>query len=262
MNYNFVTPIREQKCDRRTEELVGLLKVHDRVYTVNHPEDIRGIESPVLILPFFISDTEASELLSALPEGSRVFGGHEGLESREMINSKGLLYTNILNEEQFCRDNALITAEGALSLIINSTDTTLYSMRCAVFGYGRIGQRLTRMLLAMGSAVKVFTASKEEQALAATRGIASCHLWQRDNIDAFHTLVNTIPLRHVIDAETLEKLSPKTYVLDLASGDNNVNWNALSSLSVKGEKASSLPQRISPKSAATAVRNAIFRHLT
>lgn len=261
MKHNFITIDNELKCDRRAKELADLLSQGDTVYTVSSPDDLCGIESPVVILPFFIDDDRAASILEAIPEGSPVFGGHEGSAVREVINKKGLRYTNILNEEQFCRENALITAEGAMSMIINATDTTLYSMRVAIFGYGRIGQRLTRMLLAMGATVKVFTSSEEELSLARTRGISVCHLWQRENMDIFHTLVNTVPLRHVLDSETLEKLSSRVYILDLASGENNVNWSRMHSLSLKGERGSSLPQKISPKSAALAVKNAIFRHL-
>lgn len=261
MNYNFITPEQELKCDKRTKELIAMLSVRDRVYTVSGPDSICGIESPIVILPFFIEDDKAAALLECVPDGSKAFGGREGSATREVINKKGLVYTNILNEEQFCRENALITAEGAMSLIINATDSTLYSMRTAVFGYGRIGQRLTRMLLAMGSTVKVFTSDEEELSLAHTRGISACHLWQREKMDIFHTIVNTVPLRHVVDKDTLEMLSPDVYILDLASGENNVDWSVMHSLSLKGERGNSLPQRISPKSAALAVKNAIFRHL-
>lgn len=261
MNYNFITLEYDMKCDRRARELCSMLSARDRVYTVNSPAETEGIESPVVILPFFVEDAKAAALLDAVPDGTPVFGGHEGTLTRQVINSKSLVYTNILNEELFCRENALITAEGALSLIINSTDTTLYSMRVAVLGYGRIGQRLTRMLLAMGATVKVFTSADEELSLAHTAGISACHLWQREKMDIFHTLVNTVPLRHVVDADTLEKLSPNVYILDLASGENNVNWSRMHALSLKGEKGGSLPQRISPVSAALAVKKAIFRHL-
>lgn len=261
MNYTFITPAYDAKCDKRAKALMETLSARYTVSTVDAPEQIPSYDHPVLILPFFIDDFTASSFLKAMPDKSRVFGGHEGSLTREAINSKQHIYTNILNEEIFCRENALITAEGALSMIIASTETSIYGMRSAIFGYGRIGQCLTRMLLSMGATVKVFTSDEEEQNLARTRGIAVCHLWQRENMDVFGTVVNTVPLRHVMDAETLEKLSSDVYVLDLASGENNVNWTAMHALNIKGERAGSLPQRISPKSAALAVKNAIFRHL-
>jgi dipicolinate synthase subunit A len=243
------------------EELISSLSKKERVYPLLLPDDLNKSESPVVILPFFIKDEKVAELLAYAKRGTRVFGGHIGEETNRVAEERSLDYTDILEEEGFCRDNALITAEGALSLIINSTDETLYSMRVAVLGYGRIGERLTRMLLSLGATVRVFSSNSEELSRAKTRGISACHLWQRDNMDIFRAVVNTVPLRHVIDEDTLYSLSDAAYILDLASGENNVNWRVMNSLMLKGEKASSLPQKVSPKSAALAVERAIFRHL-
>ncbi|MBE6700556.1 MAG: hypothetical protein E7582_01515 [Ruminococcaceae bacterium] len=261
MNYNFLIPKAELSCDKRNLALIKLLKLKDNVYTLNSAEEMLGIENPIVILPFFIQDEVAASFLKNLDDGSQVFGGHEGEICRSIINSKNLSYVNILNEEQFCKENALITAEATLALIINATDTTLYSMRVAVFGYGRIGQRLTRMLLSLGATVRVFSSSDEELTRAKTQGISACHLWQRESMDIFHTVVNTIPLRHVINQETLSQLNENVYILDLASGENNVDWKAMNTFTLHGERAGSLPAKVSPKSAALAVKNAIFRHL-
>ncbi len=261
MTYTFITPDYNLSCDKRAEWLIKILSQKDEVLSVASPLEAKGVENPVIILPFFMDDNSAAHFLTSAPEGCQVFGGHEGILTRAVINERGLFYRDVLNEEAFCKDNALITAEAALGLIINSTSTTIHSMRVAILGYGRIGQRLCRMLLALGASVVVFSSSDEELALAKTRGIASCHLWQREKMNAFMTVVNTIPLRHVIDRDTLEKMSPDAYVLDLASGENNVNWATLHSLGIKGEKAGSLPQKVSPRSAAVALKNSIFRQL-
>ena len=111
MKHNFIIPDNDLKCDRRAGELIDLLSQKDNVYTVSSPDDVCGIEAPVVVLPFFIDDEKAAAILEEIPEGSPVFGGHEGQSVREVINKKGLVYTNILNEEQFCRENARITAE-------------------------------------------------------------------------------------------------------------------------------------------------------
>ena len=261
MKHSFLIVSSEGQLDKRMDILSSSLAKKENVYAQVLPEDVLKYENPIIVLPFFIKDEEASRMLSLARPGTRVFGGHEGMLTRSVIDGLSLQYTDILSEEQFCHDNALITAEGALSLIINSTDETLYSMRVAVFGSGRIGERLTRMLLGLGATVRVFSSNEDELARAKMRGISACHLWQRSNMEIFRALVNTIPLRHVIDRDTLLSLSDSTYILDLASGENNVNWKTMNSLSLKGEKASSLPNKISPKSAALAVERAIFRHL-
>jgi len=261
MDNDFLIVSSDGNPDRRMEFLTSALSKKERVYTVSSPEEITSYKRPVIILPFFIKDEKAGALLSAVPRGTAVFGGHVGEETRKAIADGELVYTDVLEEEQFCRDNALITAEGALSLIINSTEETLYSMRIAVLGYGRIGERLTRMLLGLGATVRVFSSNEEELSRAKTRGISACHLWQRDNMEIFRAVVNTVPLRHVVDEDTLMAMSESAYILDLASGENNVNWKVMTSLKIKGEKASSLPAKVSPRSAALAVERAIFRHL-
>ena len=261
MENDFLIVSSDGNIDKRMEYLTEALSKKERVYPVNCADDIVGYERPVIILPFFIKDEKARDILSLAKRGTLVFGGHPGELTRQIIEEASLVYTDILSEEQFCRDNALITAEGALSLIINSTEETLYSMRVAILGYGRIGERLARMLLGLGATVRIFSSNEEELSRAKTRGISACHLWQRENMDIFRAIVNTVPLRHVIDEETIFSLSDSAYILDLASGENNVNWKAMNSLKLKGEKASSLPTKISPKSAALAVERAIFRHL-
>ncbi len=261
MKHDFLIVSSDGKLDRRIDELFCSLSKKEEVRLVDSPDLLKLGDASVLILPFFINDERARLFLEECPEGATVFGGHPTESLIGLITEKKLRYTDILSDEQFCRDNALITAEGALSLIINSTDETLYSMRVAVFGYGRIGERLTRMLLGLGATVRVFSSNEDELSRAKTRGISACHLWQRENMDIFRALVNTVPLRHVIDEDTLVSLSDTAYILDLASGENNVNWRAMNSLSIKGEKASSLPTKVSPRSAALAVERTIFRHL-
>jgi dipicolinate synthase subunit A len=175
---------------------------------------------------------------------------------------KGIFHVDLLSDEEFCQANALITAEAALSCIICSTENSIHNSLVAVFGYGRIGKRLTGMLLDLGASVKVFTSNKDELSLLSTRGIPSGHLWQRQDIDSFSTVVNTVPLRHIIPRDTLARLDKSTYVLDLASGSNNVDWAHLKLLGLKGEHATSLPGKISPVSAAAAMERAILKHLS
>lgn len=261
MENDFLIVPSDLSIDKRMDYLIQALMKKERVYLLSSPEDIALYKKPVIILPFFIKDERARDFLLYAKNGATVFGGHTGELTEQVIRDNGLSYTDILSEEQFCRDNALITAEGALSLIINSTEETLYSMRVAILGYGRIGERLARMLLGLGATVRVFSSNEEELSRAKTRGISACHLWQRDNMDIFRAIVNTVPVRHVIDEDTLLSMSESAYILDLASGENNVNWRVMNSLKIKGEKAGSLPTKVSPKSAALAVERAIFRHL-
>ena len=218
-------------------------------------------ENAVYVLPFSISERGTISLLNSFPPGCIAFGGAPGDEAREICKAKNIRYIDILADEEFCADNALICAEAALSLLISSTETALNGSRIAIFGYGRIGSRLCRMLLGHGVSVVVYTSDKKELNALSTRGIPSSHLWQRQDIDSFSSIVNTIPLHHVIPRETLSCLDSRTYILDLASGNNNVDWAGVKLLGLHGEHATALPGKVSPSSAAAVLEKAIFKYL-
>ncbi len=215
----------------------------------------------VFILPFSITEQSALRLIVALPENCLTFGTALGSETLRLMAKKNITHIDIMSDEEFCLENARLTAEAALALLISSTETSLYAMRCAIFGYGRIGSRFTQMLLAHGASVKVFTSNKKELDALDARGIASSHLWQRQDIDSFSAIINTIPLHHVIPRDTLSSLDSRAIVLDLASGNNNVDWAGVKLLGLKGEHATALPGKYSPSSAAAVLEKAILKHL-
>ncbi len=252
----------ETLLDKRMARLRDRLeKSYKTTLLPDSHKDFSDMENAIFVLPFSLSPSRMCALISSLPKNSRTFGGPLNEEMSQLAFDRKIRHVDLLSDEEFCQDNALLTAEAALACLISSTDTSLFGMRCAVFGYGRIGKRLTRMFLTHGATVLVFTSDKEELSLLASRGIASSHLWQRQDIDSFDALVNTIPLHHVIPRETLLVLDSSAFVLDLASGSNNVDWATLKLLGLKGEHATSLPGRVSPASAAAAMEKAILKHL-
>lgn len=247
------------------KRMVYLQKRLDKKFTTflcpSGQRDFEAFENGVYIFPFSLSAGTVFSLLNALPENSYTFGAGLCDEAKVLAHKKRICHTDILTDEQFCRDNAHITAEGALSLVISSTEMILRGMRIAVFGYGRIGSRLVTMLLSLGASVKVFTSNKEELSALKVRGIPYSHLWQRQDIGSFSCIVNTIPLHHVIPKDTLANLDKSTYILDLASGSNNVDWAGVKLLGLRGEHATSLPGKISPHSAAAVLENTIMKYL-
>ncbi len=263
MDKRFILITPEQTLlDKRMARLKERLeKCYKTTLLPDSHTDFSNMENSVFVLPFSLSRERMSSLFSSIPMGEQTFGGELSDEALQIARERKIHHTNLLSDEEFCQDNALLTAEAALACLISSTETSLYGMRCAVFGYGRIGKRLTRMLLTHSASVKVFTSDKEELSCLSSRGIASSHLWQRQDIDSFSAIINTIPLHHVIPRDTLLVLDVSTFVLDLASGANNVDWASLKVLGLRGEHATSLPGKVSPASAAAVMEKAILKHL-
>ncbi|MBQ9976141.1 MAG: hypothetical protein IJP16_06480 [Clostridia bacterium] len=248
--------------DKRMVRLKERLEKKHRTTLIPVTErNLDGFENPVFLLPFSISPQALSSFIAILPEKAVCFGGGLDEESSRLAVKKGVRHINLLSDENFCQENARLTAEAALGILISSTETSLYGMRCAIFGYGRIGSRLATMLLSHGASIKVFTSSKSELDALSTRGIPCAHLWQRQDIDSFKCIVNTVPLHHVIPRDTLSRLDSRTLILDLASGSNNVDWAGVKLLGLNGEHATSLPGRFSPMSAAAVIERTVMKYL-
>ena len=263
MDYNFIILTPENTLlDKRMVYLKARLERKWR--TTLLPSNERVFDpspSTVFVLPFSISAHSIANLIASLPDGCTTFGGALGDDGAAIAEIKNIRHINVLSDEEFCSENAALTAEAALSLVISSTETSLHGMRTALFGYGRIGSRLARMLLSHGASLKVFTSNKKELDELRQRGINSSHLWKRQDIDSFSAIINTIPLHHVIPRDTLACLDRGAVIIDLASGNNNVDWAGMKLLGIKGEHATALPGRFSPMSAAAVLERAILKHL-
>ena len=82
--------------------------------------------------------------MALLPESATVYAcgpGHPDGDGRVID-----LWAN----EALIRENAALTAEGALVAAMRASDTAIRDARCLVIGWGRIGRALTERLVGLG----------------------------------------------------------------------------------------------------------------
>lgn len=142
-------------------------------------------------------------------------------------------------------ENAALTAEGAVELILRRSDRALAGQSALVVGYGRIGTLLAARLAALGAHVTV--AARSASALAAAR-ISGHNSVDISNIPAsYDIVVNTVP------APILSGSFGAALCLDLASAPGG--WADDTSVL----KAPGLPGLYAPRSGADVMANAIYR---
>lgn len=214
----------------------------------------------VLVLPL---GTPAHQVLSALQsvcEGSYVFGGSITPEGSAYARQHGITYTNILDDDTFCIQNAIPTAEGVIKTAIANTDRTLCGMRVQVLGYGRVGQAVCRMLLAFGADVTAFTPSDKEIAWGQMYCIRAVPFTELHAHLAFAQLIiNTAPAP-VLGPEELDMVPEDTLIIDVATGGGvdymHAEKRELNAMLLKG-----IPGVDAPVSAAQYIEESIFRTL-
>ena len=172
---------------------------------------------------------------------------------------EGRSIVNLWKDEQLIRDNAALTAEGALSTAMSASRRSLRALPALVIGWGRIGRALTEMLVALG--VDTMVASRQESHCnqAVERGAEAANASAiADVLPGRKLIVNTAP-GMVLDVGTLAFVDGDALLIDLASPPYGIDLAAAWSRGLRAWREPGLPGRYSPESAAEALLRAMKR---
>ena len=162
------------------------------------------------------------EELSQSLQGHPVWAGSCGLLHRFLPGSEKLQLFDYGEQEDFLQENAALTAEGAVALAVFHSKRSLIKSRCVVAGYGRIGQKLCRLLKSYTP--WVFAGCRREESVQAARA-AGFSAGTRFPAEACDFLFNTVPAR-IFDENTALLFSEGGLFIELASapGGAGAGW--------------------------------------
>ena len=166
----------------------------------------------------------------------------------------GVLVVDFALRAELAVATAAATAEGAIQTAMEQLDQTLLGMECLVLGFGRIGKLLSCRLHGLGARVTATARRPEDLAWIRAYGYQALETGKLDgHLSVFGAVFNTVP-SPVLGGPLLRQLPADCLLMDLASvrgietaeGGPEVLW------------ARSLPGRLSPRSAAAAIRDAVY----
>lgn len=150
--------------------------------------------------------------------------------------------------EQLNIQNAILTAEGAISLAINETDFSIYGSKCLVTGYGRIAKIISKLLYSFGARVTIAARNPNDRAWAETNGYATIEIDEISDKADYEIIFNTVPAR-IIAESTISRLYKKCLIIELASAPYGTDFAACNTHKIRYINAASLPGKVAPKSA-------------
>lgn len=160
---------------------------------------------------------------------------------KKYFADNGLSYHDYYKEE-FIIKNAAATAEGALKILIENTDTTIRGMKILLGGIGRISKILGSQLRSMGADVWYATSSREKAVWARIYGMnaISCEKLP-EIINEFNAAVNTSP-SELIGRKVIDNIKRNDiFILDLASGGRGADIEYAKKKNIPALCAPSLP---------------------
>lgn len=205
-----------EPSDKRNSLLLDKLKEKYTAeeFSFEASEKYTGKDTVVVFSPARkLSLAEAAKL----PQGATVTGGGQSEEVKAVLNDCGITYINLIENELYAVKNALLTAEGALALIISGTDKSIYGNNVLILGCGRVGKATALLLQRIGVKVSAATFNKAEfDAHAFYAGKAFYGYDFAGFIRDYDVIINTIP-KAILDDAVLCKVKPETIIIELAS---------------------------------------------
>ena len=169
---------------------------------------------------------------------------------KEKAEARGALVFDLSEDESFLLENAYTTAVCTLGIILNTESKMPTDLHIGVVGYGRIGKRLTELLLYIGAQVRVYTSRISVRDELCECGVSSVLTSEGEFLQGLDILINTAPAR-IFSADIIGE---DLRVIDLASGSNFDEG-------VRVEKYPSIPAKMFPVSAGVAWGKAIEHFL-
>lgn len=210
--------------------------------------------------PMSDQDIKLEELIKRLEYGQIVAGGKISEKNKMAMINKGCRVFDYCDSERFNILNAVPTAEGAVEIAMNNMNTTVSGSKSAVFGFGRIGRVLCRMLKVWGSEVTVFARSDTALAWAKAEGYKALKIDQAvEYAGHFDVLFNTVPVM-LIGYGILRETKAGVCLIDLASSPGGIDFECARALNKKVNWALSLPGKTAPITAGNIIAECILEY--
>lgn len=214
--------------------------------------------SGFLNAPLAEENLSMEEIVSALWPGQLLCGGKFSEELNLAAMSGGVQAEDILLRQDFAVGNADITAEAALSLLMENSEKTLRDSRVLVCGWGRIAKLLALRLKSLGASVSAAARRAGSRAMAESLGIKSMDICEiPEYAGDFEFIVNTVPAE-ILKKESLCCLREGSLILELASGSGGFDRTLAENIGLKVLYAPGLPGKYAPLSAAELIKKTIY----
>lgn len=153
------------------------------------------------------------------------------------------------DEESYLLPNARLTAEGALSVLLQRAAFSLQGARALIIGYGRIGSVLAQMLEALGCRVRICARRAQTRRLARQNGLGAQDFdLLGDTLPDCELIVNTVP-HAVLNEALLSRISRRAVLIDVASAPYGFSLEQALALGLDASRENNLPGRVCPQTA-------------
>lgn len=191
-----------------------------------------------------------------------VFCGRTSPEIETLCKSYNVNLYDYFTREELTVRNALITAEGAIEIIMHESATTIFGSKILITGFGRISKILLKQLSALGADVSITARKCDQLAWAEIMGAKPlCICDMEKTLGNFDMIINTVPYP-LFKNDMLNIFKKDCLFIDLASKSGLESVETAKEKGIKIIWALSLPGKTAPITAGEIIADSILNILT
>lgn len=158
-----------------------------------------------------------SDFLNKISPEQFVLGGMFKGEAKEILEKNNVPYKDLGTFEHFTVYNAFLTAQGALKLLLEGTNSIITGKKVLITGFGRIGKALANLLKSLNMEVYIAARNENQLTEADCLGCKTIHI---NNLNAviylFDFIFNTVP-HNIFSESDISHIRPDCTYFELAS---------------------------------------------
>ncbi len=264
--------------DKRQEYLKTFLEANfGEVIHIRRPVDLWALdeieEYSHIVLPLPVSKDkrhicssdnlglEIQDVVCRIKPCHKVFGSGFDNMTMDFFEDKQIEYCDFMKDKIFKRANALLTAQGALKLMLDNTDDYIISKKALIIGFGDVGETLAEKLKNNGLDVYITARNKRKLSLAGLYGYKTIGFSSfKSCIYLFDYVFGTVPAK-ILDTEDIKNLKADCSYMELASYPFTANEEDFRLFEIKYLNGSALPGRYLPMASGKLLADYILNNL-
>ena len=207
---------------------------------------------------FSDKNIKLDDLVKRKCKNKTFIAGSISSNAREKLEESYGKVIDIMKEEELVVLNTIATAEGAIDVAIQNTDTTIHGSSVLILGFGRVAKEVANKF--HGLSAKVTCAARKNTDLAWIKAMGYKGVNINDlgeDLKEYDIIINTVP-HMIIDKEEMQYMKKNVLLIDLASSPGGINTEDAQKMNLKFVWALALPGKIAPITSAEFIKQTIY----
>lgn len=209
----------------------------------------------------FYSSFPIDTFLGLLKPGQIVFGGSIPKWIIEEGTKNGVIFVDVLSDDDVVWNNAALTAEGLIAKIIFNTNFALNGADVLILGFGKCGTNVASRLNAFNCNVTIYDHTPVHLSQAQSYGYDVLEYSDfNESLERFDIIINTVPSEILTDFH-MNLLKKDCVLFEIASKPYGLKEELAKKYNLSLITSPGIPGATAPKSAGELIAKSIISYL-